>query len=97
MFNLQAVIPTDPEYVTLEDLLNQDNEIIFIQHADTFTKSEIEEAFYLHVHKKHSKKIKLADMGDSPCYPVGFGNNEMHVIKKFDKYFVAYEKEQLKE
>ena len=93
MSDLQAIIPTSEEFLTLEELADPDNEIIFVQHPEELNQKDVEEALNLHLNKKHSKGIRLTSMDESPCYPLGFGDDQMHIIRKFDKYFVALPKD----
>ena len=94
MSDLQAVIPTSEVYLTLEELADPDNEIIFVQHPEEIDQKDIEEALKLSLSRKHSKGVKLTAMDENPCYPLGFGDNQMHIIRKFDRYFVALPKEE---
>ena len=94
MTDLVQIVPSEEVYLTEEDLSNPDNEIIFVQHPEQMATEQVREALEIHLNKKHSKGIKLENMGDSPCYPFGFGDNEMHITRKFDKYYVAFPKDE---
>ena len=86
------IIPDKEGLLTAEELFDPDNEIIFVQHTDEISTSDIEKGLQKFLEGKRSKTIKMCEIDGNPCYPVAFGNGELHVGRKFDKYLVAVPK-----
>jgi hypothetical protein len=89
MSSIEPIVPEDSEFLTEEDLLNPDNQIIFVQHSDEIDRERIAQNFERYLEKNRGKDLSFREINDSPCYPVAFGDGKMVVARKFDNYFVA--------
>lgn len=75
--------------LTAEELCDPDNEIIFVQHGKNIDQEKVTTELQRYLNNKHGKTITLTQIDGAPVYPVAFGESDLLINKKFDKYMVA--------
>ena len=85
-----AVKPSTNNYITLEELTDPDNEIIFVQHSEDISSEMIAKELF---NPTTEKELLISQIPSQvPIYPVAFGEDSIHTIKAVDRYCVATHK-----
>ena len=84
-----SVIPED-QYITLKELCDEDNEIIFVQHSKEIPADQISKELFQPTSKKSLLISSIASQ--IPVYPVAFDDGKIHIARPVDGYYIATKK-----
>ena len=87
-------IPTEEPHITLDDIKDEKNELIFVQHSETIPTKMILQALQDKFNNKSNKSVKIEEHeGNSEVYPLGIENGSLFLVRPVDHYFVALQNE----
>lgn len=82
---LVAVAPASENYVTIEDLTNEENELIFVQHPASLSSDVVKKAVF----DFERKGLDVAYVKGQSVYPMAFNDNGLTVSRKAEYVIVC--------
>jgi len=82
-------VPNNDSFLSINELNDPDNEIIFVQHPRDVPTEKVAQCLKKRVHTGTNNGLMFTEISDPKIYPVAFGNGDLVVSKKVDRYFVA--------
>lgn len=79
-----AVAPASENYLTLEDLTNPRNELVFVQHSEDISADVVKRAVF-----DFASGLEVVHMQGQSVYPLAFSDNGLTVSRKADYVVVC--------
>lgn len=90
--NYKKVVPASEQFLTVEDLTDEDNEIVFVQHPEGIDVQLLKSAVF---NFKERAKVDVVNMRNTNVYPLAFDGEGLTVSRSVDRYVVVCTKEKL--
>lgn len=88
-------IPTEGPNITIDDISNDNYELIFVQHSQSLSTQDVQDALEKRLAGQKSDKISLFEHeGKVDVYPIAVENGSLHLTHPVDHYYVALNQEE---
>lgn len=86
----EGFVPANERFLSHDEINNPDVELIFVQHGPEITTKQATEAYLKFLDNSTAQNITITQLpGQTPVYPISFGDGQLHVSRKVDQYLIA--------